>query len=86
MAEFHDILLLFSDISIAYRVGGWGGRWQKPHLGHLTSSHDAHTMANATPVGHRTSGSKHRSPTRGDQKCSLAPFKYMAISIYFIVL
>ena len=42
-------------------VGGVGGG--KNHtLGHPMSSHDAHTVANNTPVGHIASGSKYRSP------------------------
>ena len=41
-------------------VGGDGGG-KKPPLGHSMSSHDAHTVANDTPVGHIASGSKSRS-------------------------
>ena len=42
-------------------VGGVGGGKNYP-LGHPMSSHDAHTVANDTPVGHIASGSKSRSP------------------------
>ena len=38
---------------------GWAGRWQKPSFETL---HDAHTVANDTPVGHIASESKSRSP------------------------
>ena len=53
-------------------VVGWGGvEWGgvgrvgggKNHpLGDPMSSHDAHTVANDTPVGHIASASKSRSP------------------------
>ena len=39
---------------------GEGGGKNHP-LGHSMSSHDAHTVANDTPVGHRASGSKSMS-------------------------
>ena len=42
-------------------VGGMGGSKNHP-LGHPMSSHDAHTVAKDTPVGHIASGSKSRSP------------------------
>ena len=42
----------------AGRVGGS----KKPRLGHSQSSHEAYTMAHATLVGHRGSGSNPRSP------------------------
>ena len=42
-------------------VGGVKGGKNYP-LGHPMSSHDAHTVANDTPVGHIASGSKSRSP------------------------
>ena len=42
-------------------VGGEGGG--KNHcLGHHMSGHDAHKVANNTPVGHIVSGRKYRSP------------------------
>ena len=43
---------------------GWGGvRSGKNHpLGHSMNSHDAHTVANNTSVGHTASESKYRSP------------------------
>ena len=41
-------------------VGGMGGGKNHP-LGHPMSSHDAHTVANNTPVGHTSSESKYRS-------------------------
>ena len=50
-------------------AAGWGvvgqggvGGIKNLHLGHLMSSHDAHTVANDTPVSHIVSGSKSRSP------------------------
>ena len=44
--------------------GGVGvvGGVKNPCLGHPMSSHEAHTVANDTPVGHIVSGSKSRSP------------------------
>ena len=42
-------------------VGGVGGGKNYP-LGHPMSNHDAHTVANNTPVGHIASGNKYRSP------------------------
>ena len=56
---------IFSNISIAYREDGWDGcgeRWEKSQLGYPWSSHDTHTMAHASLVGHRGSGSNIRSP------------------------
>ena len=62
-----------SDISIANRGGGWDG-WQdgtgwggvgggkKPWLGHLWSSHEAHTIAHAALVGQGGRGSNPKSP------------------------
>ena len=46
---------------------GWGGTGRegggKNHpQGHPMSSHDVHTVANNTPVGHTATGSKYRSP------------------------
>ena len=74
MAEFYGI---FPNINNAFRRGGWDGwqggaewggigqggwsRWQNPHLQYPISSHDTHTIANVTPVGHRVSWSKLRS-------------------------
>ena len=43
-------------------VGGWVGGGKNYPQGHAMSSHDAHTVANNTPVGHTASGSKYRSP------------------------
>ena len=42
-------------------VGREGGGKNQP-LGHSMSSHDAHTVANNTLVGHTASGNKYRSP------------------------
>ena len=42
-------------------VGGVGGGKNHP-WGHPMSSHDAHTVANNTLVGHTASGSKYRYP------------------------
>ena len=42
-------------------VGGEEGGKNHPQ-GHSMSSHDIHTVANNTPVGHTASGSKYRSP------------------------
>ena len=62
------LLLSLSAISIANGMGG-GVEWvggvgggKKPCLGYSMSSHDAHTVANNTPVGHMVNGSKPRSP------------------------
>ena len=61
-------LLSLSAISIDNRRGGWDGWWggmgvgKNPRLGHPMSSHDDHTVANETPVGHIVSGSKPRTP------------------------
>ena len=43
---------------------GWGevGGGKNPHLGHPMSSHDIHTVANNTSVGHIVTGSKYRCP------------------------
>ena len=78
MAEFHGIFCrpFLPSVLIIEGVGemgggarwgrmgrsGWGGRWKNHPVGHPMSSHDAHTVANDTPVGHITSGSKSRSP------------------------
>ena len=43
------------------RGGGVGGG-KNHRLGHPMSSHDAHTVANDTIVGHIVSGRKPRSP------------------------
>ena len=64
--------------SIVKRGGGWDGWWVKmgsdgvgwggvehsrnPCLGHSISSHDAHTVANDTPLGYIVSESKSMSP------------------------
>ena len=78
MAEFHDIFCrpFLPSVLIIEGVGGMGGEVAevgqggvdgvegvKNHpLGHPMSSHDAHTVANDTPVSHIASGSKSRSP------------------------
>ena len=77
MAEFQGIFChpFLPSVLIIEGVGGMGGRvgWGgvgrggvgggKNHpLGHPMSSHDAHTVANNTTVGHTASGSKYRSP------------------------
>ena len=68
MAEFEDIfcrlflpsVLIIEGVGgISNRVGGEGGGKNYP-LGYSMSSHDAHTVANDTPVGHIASGSKSR--------------------------
>ena len=38
------------------------GVGKSPHLGHPMNSHDDHTVANETPMGHIVSGSKPRTP------------------------
>ena len=40
---------------------GGVGVGKNPCLGHPMSSHDAHTVANDTPIDHIVSGSKSRS-------------------------
>ena len=75
MAEFDGIFChpFLLSVLIIEGVGGMGGGvgWGgisvvgggKNHcLGHPMSSHDAHTVANDTIVGHIVSGSKPRSP------------------------
>ena len=76
MAEFHDIFYRPSSVLLIEGVGGmgkwgrvgwggcmgWAGGGKNPCLGHPMSSHDAHTVANDTPVGHIVGGSKSRSP------------------------
>ena len=48
----------FSNVSIAYRGGGWEGKQggigggKTPQLGHSMNSHDAHMVANATLLDH----------------------------------
>ena len=74
MAEFHGIFccLFLPSVLIIEEVGGMGGGvgWggvgggKNLRLGHPTSSHEAHTVANHTPVGHIVSGSKSRSPLK----------------------
>ena len=74
MVEFHGIFAV--PFRLDNRGGGWdvwqggvgwggmggvGGGKNHP-LGHPMSSHEAHTVANDTPVGHIASGSKSRSP------------------------
>ena len=65
-----SILIIEGMGGMGNRVG-WGGKgwsgvgWEvakPPYLGHPVSSHDAHTMASDTPVGHIVRGSKFRSP------------------------
>ena len=70
--NFMVFSLSLSAVSIANRGVGWDGRWggvggwvaggKNPLLGYPMSSHDAHTVANDTSVGHMVSGSKPRSP------------------------
>ena len=77
MAEFHGVFFhpFPSSVLIIEGVGGmgsgvgWGGMGRggvgggkNYRLGHPMSSHDAHTLANNTPVGHIAGGNKYRSP------------------------
>ena len=73
MVEFDGIFChpFLPSVLIIEGLGGMGGRWSgvggvecgKNHcLGHPMNSHDVHTVANDTIVGHIVSGSKPRSP------------------------
>ena len=77
MAEFHGIFCRPFQLSVLIIEGvggmgggvglggvGWGGvgGGKNHHLGHPMSSHDSHTVANDTIVGHIVSRSKPRSP------------------------
>ena len=69
MAEFHGIFchLFLPSVLIIEGVGGMSGSTGWGEVGggknhHPISSHDAHTVANDTIVGHIVSGSKPRSP------------------------
>ena len=67
MAECQGIFYhpFLPSVSIIEGVGGMGGGVGdgKNHpLGHPMRSHDTHTVANNTPVGHIASGSEYRSP------------------------
>ena len=74
MAEFHGFLPslpAISIVNIGVGVVGWGVGWgvgggeeggKNHYLGHLISSHNAHTVANDTPMDYIVSGSKPRSP------------------------
>ena len=72
MAEFQGIFCcpFLPSVLIIEGVGQGGVGGSKNHplghpMGHPMSSHEAHTVANNTPVGHIASGSgsKYRSPT-----------------------